>query len=193
MTYLILDDMAQCTEQEVARLLGVVSAQRRAQALAYKHLHGQYCCLKSYEMLMHLLHTTLYACHTPPTFLYNEHGQPRIEGGPCFSISHCKNAIAVAISHSPIGIDIEHLRTAKPELVARTMNQGEQERIWQSENPDRAFTQLWTQKEAVLKMLGTGITSIDGIKNTLVALDNIELQTKVNMDKQYAYSIAFNR
>jgi 4'-phosphopantetheinyl transferase len=191
MTYFIFDDMAQCTEQEVARLLGVVSDQRRAQALAYKHLHGQYCCLKSYEMLMHLLHTTPYACHTPPIFLYNEHGQPRIEGGPCFSISHCKNAIAVAISHSPIGIDIEHLRTAKPELVARTMNQGEQERIWQSQNPDWAFTELWTQKEAVLKMLGTGITSLDGIKNTLVALDNIELQTKVNIDKQYAYSIAF--
>jgi 4'-phosphopantetheinyl transferase len=191
MTYFIFDDMAQCTEQAVARLLGVVSDQRRAQALAYKHLHGQYCCLKSYEMLIHLLHATPYACHTPPTFLYNEHGQPRIEGGPCFSISHCKNAIAVAISHSPIGIDIEHLRTAKPELVARTMNQGEQERIWQSENPDWAFTELWTQKEAVLKMLGTGITSLDGIKNTLVALDNIELQTKVNIDKQYAYSIAF--
>lgn len=191
MTYFIFDDMAQCTELDVARLLPMVSDQRRAQALAYKHLHGQYCCLKSYEMLIHLLHATPYACHTPPTFLYNEHGQPRIEGGPCFSISHCKNAIAVAISHSPIGIDIEHLRTAKPELVARTMNQGEQERIWQSENPDWAFTELWTQKEAVLKMLGTGITSIDGIKNTLVALDNIELQTKVNMDKQYAYSIAF--
>lgn len=191
MTYMIVDDMAQCTEQEVARLLPMVSDQRRAQALAYKHLHGQYCCLKSYEMLMHLLHATPYACHTPPTFLYNEHGQPRIEGGPCFSISHCKQAIAVAISDNPIGIDIEHLRTAKPELVARTMNQREQERIWQSENPDWAFTELWTQKEAVLKMLGTGITSIDGIKNTLVALDNIELQTKVNMDKQYAYSIAF--
>ena len=191
MTYLILDDMAQCTEQEVVRLLGVVSEQRRAQALAYKHLHGQYCCLKSYEMLMHLLHATPYACHTPPTFLYNEHGQPRIEGGPCFSISHCKHAIAVAISDNPIGIDIEHLRTAKPELVARTMNQREQERIWQSETPDWAFTELWTQKEAVLKMLGTGITSLDGIKNTLVALDNIELQTKVHIDKQYAYSIAF--
>ena len=191
MTYFIFDDMAQCTELDVARLLPMVSDQRRAQALAYKHLHGQYCCLKSYEMLMHLLHTTLYACHTPPTFLYNEHGQPRIEGGPCFSISHCKHAIAVAISDNPIGIDIEHLRTAKPELVARTMNQGEQEHIWQSENPDWAFTQLWTQKEAVLKMLGTGITSIDSIKNTLVALDNIELQTKVHMDKQYAYSLAF--
>jgi hypothetical protein len=40
-------------------------------------------------------------------------------------------------------------------------------------------------------MLGTGITSLDGIKNTLVALDNIELLTKVHIDKQYAYSLAF--
>ena len=184
MTYSIFDDMAQCTEQELARLLGLASDQRREQALAYKHLLGQFCCLKSYEMLMQLL------C-TKPNFLYNEYGQPSIEGGPCFSISHCKNAIAVAISDSPIGIDIEHLRTAKLELVARTMNEAEQECIWHSTNPDWAFTQLWTQKEAVLKMQGTGITSIDDMKNTLVALDNIELLTKVHIDKQYAYSLAF--
>lgn len=191
MTYSIFDDMAQCTEQELARLLGLASDQRREQALAYKHMHGQFCCLKSYELLLQLLSSTPYTIHHTPSFLYNEHGQPRIEGGPCFSISHCKNAIAVAISDTPIGIDIEHLRTAKPELVARTMNEVEQERIWQSESPDWTFTQLWTQKEAVLKMLGTGITSLDGIKNTLVALDNIELLTKVYIDKQYAYSLAF--
>ena len=96
----------------------------------------------------------------------------------------------MAVSHSPIGIDIEHLRTAKPELVVRTMNEAEQEYIWQSSNPDWAFTQLWTKKEAVLKLHGTGIASLDGIKNTLVALENIELQTKVNINKQYAYSLA---
>lgn len=190
MTYSIFDDMAQCTEQELARLLGLASDQRREQALAYKHLFGQFACLKSYELLLQLLHSTHYTLHSTPIFLYNENGQPRIEDGPCFSISHCKNAIAVAISHAPIGIDIEHLRTAKPELVARTMNEAEQEHIWQSSDPDWAFTQLWTKKEAVLKMNGTGITSLDGIKNTLVALDNIELQTKVNINKQYAYSLA---
>ena len=42
-------------------------------------------------------------------------------------------------------------------------------------------------------MQGTGITSIDGMKNTLVALENIDLQTKVNVDKQYAYTIAILR
>lgn len=191
MTYLLFDDMTQCTEQEVARLLPLVSDQRREQALAYKHLLGQFCCLKSYELLLQLFtHYPLPITHYP-TFLYNEYGAPYLERGPYFSISHCKNAIAVAISDTPIGIDIEHLRTAKPELVARTMNEVEQERIWQSESPDWTFTQLWTQKEAVLKMLGTGITSLDGIKNTLVALENIELQTKVNINKQYAYSLAF--
>ena len=111
--------MTQCNEQEIARLLPLVSDQRREQALGYKHLFGQFCCLKSYELLMQLLASS--CSQTPdagfPLFLYNEHGAPRLEQGPYFSISHCKHAIAVAISEKPIGIDIEHIRTAKPELI----------------------------------------------------------------------------
>ncbi len=183
--------MTQCNEQEIARLLPLVSDQRRQQALGYKHLFGQFCCLKSYEMLMQLLNPNLYTLHfTPYTFLYNEHGAPRLEHGPCFSISHCKHAIAVAISEKPIGIDIEHIRAAKPELVERTMNEQEQNEIWTAASPDIAFTRLWTQKEAVLKMQGTGILSINEMKNTLVALEHVDLQTKVNIDKQYAYTLA---
>ena len=209
MQYLIFDDMTQCNEQEIARLLPLVSDQRREQALAYKHLFGQFCCLKSYELLMQLL--TSSGSQTPdagfstpdtgrrtpdagfPLFLYNEYGAPRLEHGPCFSISHCKHAIAVAISEKPIGIDIEHIRAAKPELVERTMNEQEQNEIWTAASPDIAFTRLWTQKEAVLKMQGTGIFSIDGMKNTLVALEHVDLQTKVHIDKQYAYTLAILR
>ena len=46
MLYRIFDDMTQCSEQEVARLLPLVSDQRREQALRYKHTFGQYCCLQ---------------------------------------------------------------------------------------------------------------------------------------------------
>lgn len=209
MTYRIFDDMTQCTEQEVARLLPLVSDQRRQQALAYKHLFGQFCCLKSYELLMQLLASSGFwtldaGFSTPdtdrqmpdsdlPLFHYNDYGAPRLEHGPCFSISHCKYGIAVAVSETPIGIDIEHIRTAKPELVARTMNEKEQADIWAAASPDIAFTRLWTQKEAVLKLQGTGILSIDGIKNTLVAIEHVDLQTKVNVDKQYAYTLAILR
>ena len=92
---------------------------------------------------------------------------------------------------NPIGIDIESIRSFKPELMRKTMNEDEQLRITSSAIPEVEFIRLWTQKEAVLKMQGTGI--ISDIKNTLVALENIDLQTKVNIDKQYAYTLAILR
>ena len=183
----IFDHMNECTEPEVARLLNRVSPQRREQALRYKHLFGQYCCLKSYELLLQLLAYPPYTLHSTPIFLYNEYGKPYLENGPYFSISHCKHAIAVAVSEMPIGIDIEHIRTAKHDLVAHTMNEDEQAQIWTAESPDIAFTCLWTQKEAVVKMRGTGI--ISDIKNTLADIHGIDIQTKVVMEKKYVYSL----
>ena len=165
MLYKIFDDMTQCSEQTVARLLPLVSPQRREQALRYQHTFGQFACLQSYLMLSQLLaewgraHPTPYTLHPTPTFLYNDYGAPYIEGGPYFSISHCKTAIAVAVSENPIGIDIEAIRTFKPELMRKTMSPAEQQRITSSATPDQEFIRLWTQKEALLKLQGTGIIS----------------------------------
>ena len=157
--------MTQCSEQTVARLLPLVSPQRREQALRYQHTFGQFACLQSYLMLCELLlewgriHSTPYTLHSTPSFLYNEYGAPYIEGGPYFSISHCKTAIAVAVSENPIGIDIEAIRTFKPELMRKTMSPAEQQRITSSATPEVEFIRLWTQKEALLKLQGTGIIS----------------------------------
>jgi 4'-phosphopantetheinyl transferase len=65
----------------------------------------------------------------------------------------------VAVSENPIGVDIEVIRAFKPELMRKTMNQTEQTQILQAEQPNWQFIRLWTQKEAYLKMLGTGIIS----------------------------------
>jgi 4'-phosphopantetheinyl transferase len=163
MLYRIFDDMTQCSEQTVARLLPLVSAQRREQALGYKHTFGQYCCLQSYKMLCELLAEWSRVHQLPinqqPIFLYNDYGAPYIEGGPHFSISHCKRGIAVAVSENPIGIDIEAIRTFSPDLMRKTMNEDEQQRITSSATPDQEFIRLWTQKEALLKLQGTGIIS----------------------------------
>ena len=172
MLYQIFDDMTQCSEQEVARLLPLVSAQRREQALRFTHLFGQYCCLKSYEMLMQLLASTPYNLHPTPSFLYNEYGAPSIEDGPYFSISHCKSGIVVAVSNQPIGIDIEAVRPLKVDLVKKTMNPLEQEAILSASQPDWAFTRLWTRKEAFLKMKGTGI--ISDLHEVLSDIDGLE-------------------
>lgn len=163
MLYRIFDDMTQCSVQEVARLLPLVSTQRREQALRYQHIFGQYCCLKSYQMLCELLAEWERMHQLPvnvqPIFLYNDYGAPYIDGGPHFSISHCKTGIAVAISENPIGVDIETIRTFKADLMRKTMNEDEQQHIISSTNPDLEFIRLWTQKEAFLKLQGTGIIS----------------------------------
>ena len=180
--------MTQCSEQEVARLLPLVSAQRREQALRFTHLFGQFCCLKSYELLMELLcEWTGEKSKTLPEFLYNEYGAPFIKDGPYFSISHCKSGIAVAVSNQPIGIDIETVRTFKLDLVKKTMNPLEQEVIQSDALPDWAFTRLWTQKEAFLKMKGTGI--IGDLHEVLFDIEGVELLQMDNTLHNYTCCI----
>ena len=184
----IFDRMEQCTEQEVQRMLPLVSAQRREQALRYKHTLGQFCCLKSWLMLQEGLEVMGYGLRD---WKYNEHGKPFIEGGPHFSISHCKAGIAVAVDEKPIGIDIEAIRHADEELIKRTMNEAERELVndgMSALERDRAFIRLWTQKEAVVKMQGTGITSFEQVQKILEIGDwKLETFEKAN----YIYSIAY--
>lgn len=169
MLYRIFDDMSQCTSAQVEGMLTVVSDQRREQALRFTHTYGQYACLKSYCMLMELLQEwarmTGSKVADRPIFDYNEYGAPHIDGGPFFSISHCRDAIAVVVNDAPIGIDVESIRQLNDTLVRKTMNAAEQEYIFNSKYPSYCFAQLWTRKEAYLKFKGTGI--INDLPNVL--------------------------
>ena len=178
MTVRVFDHMEQCTEAEVQRMLPLVSAQRREQALKYKHPLGQFCCLKSWLMLKEGISGL-------GDFKYNEHGKPFTEGAPYFSISHCKEGIAVAIDDKPVGIDIEGIRHANDDLIERVMN--EKERVGMD---DRKFTRLWTQKEAIVKAQGTGIMSFEQLQSILDSGDwTLETIEKEN----YIYSIAYGK
>ncbi len=217
MDYLLFDDMTQCTAEEVERLTWLVSEQRREQAMRYKHIFGQFTCLKSYCMLLELLRKYQWiGANECPDFVVNAYGKPRLVGtngnlttaneASCrsgqegrqleFSISHCKKGILVAIDRQPIGVDIESVRRVDEALIQHTMNSREVEEIHASDNPDMAFTRLWTQKEAVLKQRGTGINC--DLRNVLTApLHDVQtddsllhLQTIADIQKGYAYSIA---
>lgn len=183
MDYVLFDTMEACSEQELARLMHVVSQQRLEQALRYKHVFGQYCCLKAYEMLMQLLQD-----RSKPEFIYNEYGQPQLPNGPFFSISHCKAGIVVAISDRPIGVDIETIRQIQPALIEKTMNTQEQHMIAQAVDPNKAFTQLWTKKEAYLKMMGTGI--IDDLHSALENTKHVHFHSIEQTEKNYVVTLA---
>lgn len=187
----IFDRMEECTDQEVQRMLPLVSEQRREQAFRYKHMFGKYCCLKSWLMLFDFDDMTSYRHND---WLYNEHGKPYLEDGPYFSISHCKEGIAVAIDDQPIGIDIEGIRKADADLVERVMNEEEKSQITNHQSPIEsayAFTRLWTQKEAIVKAQGVGIVSFEQLQHILSNARDLEVST---IEKEnYIYSIAYGK
>lgn len=181
--------MAQITAEEINRLLPLASDDRRAEALRYKHLFGQFACLESYVMLRDMLESR--GLSHPFRFGYNEHGKPFLIDHPDihFNLSHCKNGIAVAVSDQPVGIDIESYHPVKEDLIRYTMNEEEQRIINESDDPVRTFTAYWTKKEAVFKLRGTGIThDLHG----LLRGDEVVV-THVNPEKQYVYSIAIKK
>ena len=179
MRFEIFEDMSRCTEAEVQRLLPLVSEQRRQTALRYKHTFGQWTSLQSWLMLSELGVTGEWE--------YNEYGKPFVASGPQFSLSHCKHGIAVAVDTKPIGIDIESVRLADSALIERTMNAREQAQIAAAERPEEAFTRLWTQKEAYLKYLGTGI--IDDLHHVLDNTGKAVFQTEIK--NNYVYTICY--
>lgn len=190
MRIMIFDHMDQCTEAEVQRMLPFVSAQRREQALKYKHTFGQFCCLKSWLMLEQEMKSFNFPLST---FNYDKYGKPYVVNGPYFSISHCKEGIAVAIDDQPIGIDIEAIRHADEDLIERTMNEKEQLQITNHQLPIEsacAFTRLWTQKEAIVKAQGVGIRSFEQLQSIL---DNQTSNIETVEKEKYIYSIAYGK
>lgn len=177
---LIFDRMEECTEAEVQRLMPLVPQQRAEQARRYRFTFGRYACLKSYLMLAELTGMN------DMTFSFGNHGKPFLASRPDihFSISHCRNAIAVAVSDMPVGIDVESLRQADSALLRRTMNDDELAAISASVNPALEFTCLWTRKEAVLKLRGTGIT--DELQDVLSGPE----QVKTCICEGYVWSLA---
>ena len=185
----IFDDMIQVTEAEVQRMLPLVDARRREEALRYRHLFGQFACLKSWLMLYEMLKPLGI---TDLEMGFNEHGKPFLKHYPDihFNLSHCKNGIAVAVDFAPVGIDIESFRKDNISLVRKTMNPAEAEWIRTSSDPIETFTQFWTKKEAVVKLRGTGI--IDDLHHVLDG-EGYRLETHVNREKRYAWSVAYQK
>ena len=208
----LFDDMSQCTEAEVKRLLPLVSEQRREQALRFKHLFGQFACLKSYVMLKQcvsdvmaddveneLFKSDLMGWNG--LFVYNEHGKPFMQDintgmeikGVDFSISHCQKGIVVVLASQAVGIDIECYRHAEDSLLKKTMNDLEIMGIKASNNPAREFAFYWTAKEALLKLKGTGI--VDELPQVLSGLYQAPYTIKVHdgVDKGYVYTVISSR
>ncbi|MGG8408914.1 4'-phosphopantetheinyl transferase family protein [Streptomyces sp. 12297] len=90
------------------------------------------------------------------------HGRPVLPGDTLhFSLSHCKGLSLLAFATTPVGVDVE----AVPPLhvVAETSDilhprEAAELAALPPDEQARAFTRVWTRKEAYLKGLGVGLS-----------------------------------
>ena len=78
-----------------------------------------------------------------------------IPGGPHFSLTHSGTLAALAVSETPVGLDIEKIAPVR-RAAARALTI--EERDYMKADPERRFAYLWTRKEAVLKCTGAGLS-----------------------------------
>ena len=76
-----------------------------------------------------------------------------------FNISHTGEYAACAVAEAECGLDIQRVQPIKRErLLQRTLSEAEYRLVLKSEDRDRTFCCLWTQKERFLKLTGEGLT-----------------------------------
>ena len=99
-------------------------------------------------------------------FATNEFGKPRLagDGQVHFNLSHCEERAVLAISHAAeVGIDLERERPIEhADLAKRYFHPNEVAAITASRDEAeqrRVFFLVWTLKEAVVKALGTGLST----------------------------------
>lgn len=174
---------------DLSQALTEISSERREQALRFKHELGRRQCVLAYLLLKRALREE-YGITQNPVFSYGEHGKPMLVGHPeiHFNLSHCREAVACAVSDRPVGIDVESVHRYKESLVNYTMSKREQQAILGADDPALAFTRLWTMKEARLKLSGEGIGNAMA---TVLDDPTAGYETFVAPDGRYVYSVAF--
>lgn len=117
-------------------------------------------------------------------FSATTHGKPQLAQHQLeFNISHSQHWLAIALATAPVGVDIEFTAQApaRPWLALARRFFTANEYLHLSKQPAdqlaHAFFQLWTQKEAVLKAHGGGISA---------GLQRLDLLTHLHsLDEQF--------
>ena len=106
--------------------------------------------------------------------------------GECyFSLSHCRGAVAVAVSTKPVGVDIEPAERIPSEGLAKKILSPEERAEYSTTDPARQpmyLLEKWCQKESIFKVTG------DGIFTASSALP--QLQVYSCADSAFCYAVA---
>ncbi len=131
---------------------------------------------------------------------YTEYNKPYVQNIPItFNISHSEELVVCALSENQkyVGVDIEKIRPIELADYKAQMTESEQQLIYTAAQPQEAFFKYWTEKEAVIKAHGHGLSiplqSFE-IKENCAHIDGeVFYVWEIPLKKDYCCHIASNQ
>lgn len=104
-----------------------------------------------------------YSGFYPDKLKKNKKGKPLSCRGIYWSISHKPGCTAGIVARSDTGIDIEKIKPVSIPLFKRICSP-EEKGLFETDNINLIFFRCFTSKEAVLKLIGTGLQGMRGVR-----------------------------
>jgi 4'-phosphopantetheinyl transferase len=166
----------------------------QSRVLQYHHWNDQWRCLMGISLIVHCVFNGDISKLT--TLKYNPFGKPYTDRSGYFNISHAGDFVIIAVSPEfEMGIDIEKIIPITLLDFKDQMTELEWKRISSfSENQNQAFFNYWTQKEAVIKAVGKGLSislksfEIIGLKTAIA--ENSYYLKELDITQNYCCHIA---
>ena len=142
---------------------------------------------------------------TSITYEVGPHGKPRLAGPVAawdFNVSHAGEWVVVGlVRDAEIGVDVESLRRRVDVAAMAERVLSPSERELARAGGAEAFLMLWSQKEALLKALGSGWAHGDLVRRTRLQLEayqeepvsGVSMWSRVVLDGAYVLSVGMRR
>ena len=144
-----------------------LSAEEKQRAKRYKFIEHKNHFIIFHGFMREILARYLQIKPIDIVYTKGDKGKPylssQLNSSIQFNLSHTKDIALLAISNdSEVGVDIEHLdrKTDWQGIVKRFFTADEQQALFNLPEAlqQQAFYELWTRKEAYMKVLGSGLS-----------------------------------
>lgn len=148
----VFDNIAETRDEQCERLLEQLPQSRKEKAQAFTGSKRKIAVCEYFEL------KKLLGLKENADFCYNENGKPLLSGHH-FNISHCGDVVCIAVSETPVGVDMEKTREYDRRFAQYILNDDELAFCEKQQDKDESITKLWTQKEATIKCLGLSMST----------------------------------
>jgi 4'-phosphopantetheinyl transferase len=151
-------------EDLLAKLYTVLNQEEQQRAARYHFERDRTRFIVARGLLRYLLSAYLNKPAVDIVFEYGPQGKPTVADSTVqFNVSHSDDCVLIGIGyHHPLGVDVEHMmRTIEIDSIAArffTTNEARQIQALSGIAQRRAFFNVWTRKEALLKAIGSGLS-----------------------------------